>query len=180
VNVACFTPAAAGVRGAATSTCEDSWVGISTSMIGPTEIDASVTWKEDLTLTLPGSQRVIYYPQGTVSVKGFTDSQGCTVTYNPSSYTVTGTGTDPHQNGGGLTIDHTQSPPTYNGSCVTEWLATITKTCPDGSGGTSPPLPTGGSWFFAQGSLAPDELSFAGTQTPIPLGQTYTFSFKRP
>ena len=93
---------------------------------------------------------------------------------------MTGAGPDPHQNGGGLTIDHSQSPPAYYGTGLTQWLATITKTCPDGSGGSGGPFPTGGAWFHAQGSLAADELSFSGTQTPLGTGQTFTFNFQRP
>jgi hypothetical protein len=187
VKVSCFPPKTGvapgarnpGSRTAAAGTCEDSWQGSSSTVIGGyMGMDAQVTWKEDVAGTLPGTGKVLYYPVGTVTLNGVRDANGCDYSFNPSAYDVNPTGPDLHNNGGGLTIDHNQTPATYQGQGITQWVATITKTCPDGTGGSVGPVAVGGNWFFAQGSLEPDELSFQGEQTNV--GQTFTFNFKRP
>jgi hypothetical protein len=186
VKVSCFPATgvapgarAGGSRTADTATCEDVWQGSSSSVIGGyMEIDAQVTWKEDVPGTVPGSGRVLYYPVGSVSLKGVTDANGCDYSFNPSVYTLNPSGPDLHNNGGGLTIDHDQTPATYQGQGITQWVGTITKTCPDGTGGSVGPVAMGGNWLYAQGSLEPDELSFHGPQDN--LGQTFTYDFLRP
>jgi hypothetical protein len=132
-------------------------------------------------LSDPAHNQAWYYPVGTVAMQSpVTDPQGCTITFNPPSLTIPPDPTKPHDNGGGLNIDYNKDPPTYTGTGITEWLATWTKTCPDGSKGTTQPVPTGGAWFGATGQLSADLLTIAGTQYAPGLGQTFTYSFTRP
>ena len=183
VDVYCFTPptTAALAGGAAPSSCQDTWTGQSSSTIGGfMDIQANVTWAVDVGGTLPGSGVVLYYPAGTVTVTGVTGADGCQITFTPSTFVISpATTAGVHTNGGGLTVDNTQTPPAYNGQGLTQWEATITKRCPDGSVSTTPPLPTGGTWFAGQGSVSADGLTIADTQTVPQLDQTFTYSFSR-
>lgn len=165
-----FSSGYAGNCGVGTNVCQDSFSGTSSSAIGPTSIDASITWLLDPTAPL-GVQKGTYYPVGTVSVHAYTDTNGCLVSYEPASYAING------HNNGGLTVDRVASPSTFSGQGISEWQAAVTKTCPDGSGGTSVPVPTGGAWFMGQGTVADKGMTIAGTWSG--LGQTFNYSFKR-
>lgn len=162
---------------AAGAICEDAWNGSSSSTIGGVApIDAQIKWVLDVQTTLPGSGVFHYYPTGTVSVGSWVDSQGCTVSYSPASYQITGPG-DP-QGTGELIVDYNPATPTYNGMGVTQWQSTITVACPDGSGGSGQYI-AGGAWFAGDGTLNPDWLSFHGPYTSVPLAQTFTYAFSR-
>lgn len=190
IAVLCFPPHTAAATGripavelaalaASSATCEDVWTGSSSTLVGNAyPIDASVTWHVDPS-TIIGSGLFYYYPLGTVTQHPWTDAQGCRYTYSPGSYQIS----QPHdpQGSGTLTVDYATDPnnPAYGGIAVTEWQATVTRTCPDGSS-TSGVSIAGGAWFQGQGTLAPDWLSFSGPYTSTNLGQTFTYQFTRP
>jgi hypothetical protein len=171
VKVSCFplgnlTASAQTTGLSPQQTCEDKWLGTSSSTIddfNPTyEISADVTWTYEPALSSPVDGEYVYKPEGTVS---FTSLYGCTI--SPSSYTIT------NENGGELRIDYSTDPPSYSGFGTTLWSATYS--CPDFGSFTAG---AGGAWFLAQGTLEENGNTIQGTQTNS--GQTFTFNFTRP
>ncbi len=155
--------------------CYSTWSGTSSSLIaGVVPIDAQVTWDPDGKSHPSGVLGFVAI--GTVSMHSWTNAQGCTVSYSPASYSLSVN--DPAGNGV-LTIDNNPSPPTYGGIAVTEWSASLTTACPDGTGGTVPTI-AGGTWFSGSGSLDADLNSFQGTYTDPSLAQTFTYAFTVP
>ena len=106
---------------------DDSWTGTATGTFSTAQIGesstASVTW----ILSSVDNNIAVYRPSGSV-IAAFTTLVGCadTPTLDPSSHTLNPT-TD-----GILTIDYNSTPPTYHGSGLSSWPATLT--CTDTSG----------------------------------------------
>ena len=169
---------------ASASTCEDAWSGNGSSLIaGTVPIDAQVKWVVDTSQTVDGTGVVAYYPTGTVGVHSWVNSQGCTVSYSPSAYTL-GTRSNPGipdpAGDGTLVVDFNQVPATYSGSGLTQWTSTMTTACPDGSGGSVAGMITGGLWFNGVGDVSADGLTIQGPYTSPYLAQTFDYVFSRP
>ena len=122
-----------GAAFCATAVTDDSWTGTATGILTSAVIGesstASVTW----ILSSSVNNIAVYRPTGTV-IAAFTALVGCVEipTLDPSSHTLNAA-TD-----GMLTIDFNTTPPTYHGSGLSTWPATLTCTDTSGRRGSIP------------------------------------------
>ena len=165
---------------------DDSWTGTATGTFATAQIgensSASVTW----ILSSSDNNIAVYRPTGTV-VAAFTGLVGCVdiPTLDPSSHTLN-PATD-----GTLTIDYNATPPTYHGSGLSSWPATLTCTDTSGNRGSIPGY-EGEVDFFggsggavgveAAGKVSADGLTIEGSDAR-PVGglgqQTFRWKFTR-
>ena len=150
---------------------EDAWVGTATGVNGDVTTVASVTW----TLESRVNNVAVYRGTGTAtsSVTGGACAGG---TFSPPTNPI-----DSAISATSLTVDFNATPPTYHGSGLTLWSASLN--CPSGSG----PSIAGGPWFGgpgsageASGSVSPDGTTIQGSaadsQSPP---ATFTWKFTR-
>ena len=124
----CGASASAARKGAQAATCNDTWTGTASFMMGSDPLtspvtSANVTWVFDKTV----GDVVHYKPTGTASFS----SPNCAVT--PSSVTMStlpGGGTT-----GDLAIDYSTEPPTYMLGGATAWLGKYCNGIQAGAGG---------------------------------------------
>ena len=108
----------------------ETWTGVSDMVAGDgTIIHASFTFEQDLAASVPGKDRFVV-KVGTVSAKP-PDPTGCTLTISPSMVQMT-----PQEGTMIATYDLGTSPesPRIQGQGQTQWLATYTTVCPNGTG----------------------------------------------
>ncbi|MBI3607734.1 MAG: hypothetical protein HY207_07190 [Nitrospirae bacterium] len=110
-----------------------------------------------------------FRPTGTVAFS--IEIPDCTVTLFPDSATIA-------PSDGLLAFDETTDPATYSGSGITNWVATATFSCPDGTE-TVPNFPVGGQWLdipFGQYKVPADGKTLTGTSTTGALTWDWNFN----
>lgn len=157
---------------------DESWTGTATNVFVDPEVGVVITVTANVTWTLESTNNKVatYVPTGTV-----TDTVGrfgeCTASFDPSSHAI-----DPSIDGT-LTIDNNFDPPTYRGHGQSNWIATLTVTCPTNSGGNNEMF-AGGAFFGgnggeATGTVSPDGMTIQGSDTyTVAEGLTFNFNWE--